>query len=131
MDPKIIVETGRLDAQRRTFHASWAMSLYYHTHVFTPVSDTFAPALEKAGEVGSALLRDVMKYDGVAEATLKPYGLVVRIGKAFEWDDTLLNAVIEAVKRSYKGDEGGEIQVVHETAQTETEPAAADSGDTG
>lgn len=119
MVPKIVVESVP-NPNFRNYHVNTEISQVPTLDFWRPLRESSKEYLERAGEVGSTLLRKVFDIPGVNHVIMEPYVLSVIKGEAFDWEE-VEPPVLEAIKQAF-----GELE--QEVVVSEKEQEAEDQG---
>ena len=113
MKPRIISETVP-NLRIKVYHVSVEISQTPIETFLRPLRESSNEYLDKVGEVGTQIVKEILAILGVIEVSIEPYQIQVEKGKAFGWED-IEPGIIGALKKAF-GEQSSEVEVTQSPA---------------
>ncbi len=124
MVPRIVVE--EIEPNVRMYNVNTEITEDPCQTFWRPLRETSRVYLEKLGEIGSDLVKQLFNIAGVEQLSIEPYRLKIEIGKAFEWEE--INPTVIKILSQYLMDcfgtqwVGLDYELSEELPSTEEKP---------
>lgn len=110
IEPKILIKPQPNILKTKEYHLTERISNGPFCEIVQMSQGNESMYLEKIGEKGVALTREILALQGVVKVGINPYALMVTKGDAFEWYE-IEPDILEILKNSF-GQTEREIKII-------------------